>query len=288
MNTAVQHHAALVNSIRLHWIEAGEGRPVVLLHGYPQTSYAWRHQIAHLSKSCRVIAPDLRGYGDSEKPASGYDKRTMATDIKALLDHLGLDRVGLVGHDRGARVATRFAKDFPDRISRLVVMDNVPTRIVFEQMDARIAKGYWFFNFQQIPDLPEVLIAGREDVYLRHLFADWTYRPDALSEEDIQTYVRAYSRPGALRGAFNDYRAAPLDLAQDQADAHVPIACPVLALWGADFHLVGRMFDMPAVWRGMGTSVEVLAIPECSHLPQEEQPQLVNAALTRFLIEEAS
>lgn len=288
MTIAVHRNSAKLNGIRMHWLEAGEGPPVVLLHGYPQTSYAWRHQIAHLSGSYHVIAPDLRGYGDTDKPASGYDKRTMATDVVALLDHLKLKRVALVGHDRGARVATRFAKDFADRISRLVVMDNVPTRIVFEQMNARIAKGYWFFNFQQIPDLPEALVSGREDIFLRHLFADWTYRPDALSEADIQTYVRAYSRPGALRGAFNDYRAAPLDLEQDQADGHVPISCPVLALWGADFHLVGQMFDMPTVWRSMGTSVEVLPIPECCHLPQEEQPAIVNAALERFLSEERS
>lgn len=285
MTQLVTHASARLNGIKMHWAEAGKGPPVVLLHGYPQTWYAWRHQIAFLSQHFHVVAPDLRGYGDSEKPASGYDKRTMAADIAALIDHLGFARIALVGHDRGARVATRFAKDFRDRIERLVVMDNVPTRIVFEQMNARIAKGYWFFNFQQVPDLPEALIAGREDVFLRHLFSDWTYRPDALSEEDIATYVRAYSRPGALRGAFSDYRAGPTDLEQDQADASEPIQCPVLAMWGADFHLVGKMFDMPSVWRSMGTSVQVLAIPECCHLPQEEQPGIVNAALKEFLSE---
>lgn len=283
MQLATDHKRALINGIRMHWLESGGGPPVFLLHGFPETSYAWRHQIPELAKHFRVIAPDLRGYGDTEKPTTGYDKRTMAADIAALAQHLGLNTVSLVGHDRGARVATRFAKDYPDRIERLAVLDNVPTRIVFEQMSARVAKGYWFFNFQQVPDLPEALITGREDVFLRHLFADWTYRPDALSEEDITTYVRAFAQPGSLRGAFSDYRAAATDLEQDQADADVPIRCPILAMWGQDFHLVGQMFDMPVVWRSMGTDVDCLAIAECCHLPQEERPDIVNAALLKFL-----
>ena len=112
----------------------------------------------------RVIAPDLRGYGETDKPASGYDKRTMAADTLALLQALGIERIALVGHDRGARVATRFAKDHPAVVNRLVVMDNVPTRIVARSMNAQTARAYWFFFFHLVPELPETLIAGKEDL----------------------------------------------------------------------------------------------------------------------------
>jgi pimeloyl-ACP methyl ester carboxylesterase len=118
------------NGIRQHYLEAGSGPPVVLLHGFPETSYAWRHQIPVLATRYRVIAPDLRVYGDTEKPASGYDKRTMANGLRELMKGLDIRKIALVGHDRGGRVATRFAKDHPDAIDRLVVIDNVPTRII--------------------------------------------------------------------------------------------------------------------------------------------------------------
>ncbi|HWT37896.1 MAG TPA: alpha/beta fold hydrolase, partial [Paraburkholderia sp.] len=146
------HHTITANGIRQHYVEAGEGAPVVLLHGFPETHHAWRHQIPVLAERYRVIAPDLRGYGETDKPASGYDKRTMANDLRALLRELSIERVALVGHDRGARVATRFAKDHPDVVDRLVVMDNVPTRIVAQSIDAKIARAYWFFLFHQVPD----------------------------------------------------------------------------------------------------------------------------------------
>jgi len=200
-------HTVTANGIRQHYVEAGEGAPVVLLHGFPETHYAWRHQIPVLAQHYRVIAPDLRGYGDTDKPASGYDKRTMANDLRALLRTLSIDRVALVGHDRGARVATRFAKDHPEAVDRLVVMDNVPTRIVAQSIDANIARAYWFFLFHQVPDLPETLIAGKERAWLRHFFSDWCYDPNAISGEAFETYVRAYEAPGAVRGAMADYRA---------------------------------------------------------------------------------
>ena len=123
---AQANHTVQANGIRQNYIDAGAGAPVVLLHGFPETNFAWRHQIPVLGELYRIIAPDLRGCGETDKPASGYDKRTMANDLAALLDTLGIQKVALVGHDRGARVATRFAKDFPDRVERLVVMDNVP------------------------------------------------------------------------------------------------------------------------------------------------------------------
>jgi haloacetate dehalogenase len=279
----ITNHTLHANGVRQHYLEAGSGAPVVLLHGFPETSFAWRHQIPELAKRFRVIAPDLRGYGETDKPASGYDKRTMANDLRELMRELDIPKVSLVGHDRGARVATRFAKDHPDALDRLVVMDNVPTRIVARDFDANKAKAYWFFMFHLVPDLPEALIAGREDLWLRHFFSDWCYNPHAISGEAFDTYVRVYRRPGAVRGAMADYRANAEDNAQDLADADIKISCPVLSLWGADFYAVGQMFDMAKVWSEMADNLHVYEIPHCGHLPQEEQPEIVNRLLLNFL-----
>jgi len=279
----IKHHTIHANGIRQHFLDAGTGAPVVLLHGFPETSFAWRYQIPELAKTYRVIAPDLRGYGETDKPASGYDKRNMAKDLLSLMDVLELKRIALVGHDRGARVATRFAKDHPDAVDRLVVMDNVPTRIVAREFDAEKAKAYWFFTFNLVPDLPEALITGREDLWLRHLFSDWCYNPHTISGEAFETYVKAYRRPGAIRGAMSDYRANFEDNAQDRVDAAIKIDCPVLALWGANFYAVAKMFDMDSVWKEMASNLKTYSIPQCGHLPQEEQPEIVNKLLIDFL-----
>jgi len=283
MGPTLSRHSIRVNGIRMHVAEAGKGPPVVLLHGYPETWYAWRNQWPDLARDYHVIMPDLRGYGDSDKPDSGYDKRTMAEDIRQLVEHFGYDRISLIGHDRGARVATRFAKDNRQLVDRLAVLDNIPTRVVFNSTDARLAKQYWFFYFQQVPHLPEALIAGREEIFLRHFYSTWSYNPAAIDEVAIAEYVRAYSQPGALRGAFNDYRAGPIDLQQDIEDSDHLIECPVLALWGADFELVGQAFDVLDVWKTMAKDVRGVAIPQCGHLPQEEQPERVNRELRDFL-----
>ncbi|WP_419688845.1 alpha/beta fold hydrolase [Burkholderia theae] len=280
---SITHHTVTANGIRQHYIDAGSGPVVVLLHGFPETSFAWRFQIPALARHYRVIAPDLRGYGETDKPAAGYDKRNMARDLAGLLDALGIGRIALVGHDRGARVATRFSKDFPERVDRLVVMDNVPTRIVAQNMTAQTARAYWFFLFHQVPDLPEALIAGKEAEWLSHFFSDWCYNPHAISGDAFDTYVRAYRRPGAVRGALADYRANAEDVKQDLADAEVKIACPTMALWGEDFYAVGKMFDMKSVWESMATNLRAEPIAQCGHLPQEEQPERVNALLLDFL-----
>lgn len=281
--TKIHHRTVHANGIRQHYLEAGEGPPVVLLHGFPETNHAWRHQIPVLAERFHVIAPDLRGYGETDKPASGYDKRTMAHDLVELLKTLGIGRIALVGHDRGARVATRFAKDHPNLLDRLVVMDNVPTRVVARSMNAQIAKAYWFFLFHLVPDLPEALISGREDVWLRHFFSDWCFDPTTITGDDFNAYVAAYRAPGAVRGAMADYRANAEDNAQDTADAEMKIACPVLSLWGAEFEAVGKMFDMAAVWAEMADDLRTAAIPRCGHLPHEEQPCEVNRLLLDFL-----
>jgi haloacetate dehalogenase len=253
-----------------------------LLHGFPETWFAWRHQIAPLADKYRLIVPDLRGYGATDKPASGYDKRTMANDILALMRHLEIDAAAIVGHDRGARVGTRLVKDHPEAVVRFAALDNIPTKVIFERMSAPVAQAAWFFLFQSVPHLPQALIQGREEMWLRHLFTDWTYNPEALSDEDIAVYVQAYSQPGGLHGAFSDYGAWREDLAQDQADADKRIECPTLALWGAEFR-AAKMMDMAKIWDGLAVDLRTCPIACAGHLPQEEQPVGVTAALLKFL-----
>ncbi|MCY4136432.1 MAG: alpha/beta hydrolase [bacterium] len=289
------HHRAVVNDISLHYVTAGEGPPVVLLHGWPETWFAWRKQLPALAEHYSLIVPDLRGYGDSDKPATGYDKRQMASDISELCRQLGHKKVAAVGHDRGARVVTRWAKDEPGYIDRVVVMDNIPTRIVFEAMNGRsaeglchvppgtLSRGYWFFLFNQQMDLPEALLTGREEIWLRHWLSSWSYNRDLFEDWEVAEYVRAYSAPGGLRGSFNDYRAGPIDVAQDLEDAGKKISMPVLSMWGADFDLVGQWWDVAAVWATMADDLRTVEIPECGHLCQEERPDVVNAELLAFL-----
>jgi len=282
--TEIKAHTIRANGIRQHYLEAGTGAPVVLLHGFPFTNHTWRHQIPELAKRYRVVAPDLRGYGETDKPVTGYDKRNMARDLRELMRALGIDKIALIGHDRGARVATRFAKDHPEALDRLVVMDNVPTRIIARDFDfARMAKTYWLFLFHLKLDLPEIFIAGREEQWLRHLYSEWCYNPHAISGEAFETYVAAYRSPGAVRGALADYRASAEDLAQDTVDADVKIACPTLSIWGAEFDGVGKSFDMPAIWSEMATHLKTFEVPQCGHVPQEEQPGIVNQLLIDFL-----
>ncbi|WP_330249024.1 MULTISPECIES: alpha/beta hydrolase [unclassified Streptomyces] len=193
---------------------------------------------------------------------------------------------GLVGHDRGARVGTRFAKDHRDRVDRFVAMDNIPTRFIAETYDVRLARqGYCFFTFLGVPDLPEALIASREEIWLTDFYRSWSYDPDMLTPEEIAVYVRAYQQPGTVRGSCMDYRAAPQDVAQDQEDADQLIDCPVLTMWGEDFSAVGQAYDVLDVWKGIARDVSRWAIAQCGHLCQEERPDVVNRELLDFLSE---
>jgi haloacetate dehalogenase len=282
MTDTVAHHRSVANGIKMHYAEAGDGPPVVLIHGFPETWYAWRHQIPVLAQQYRLIVPDLRGYGATEKPASGYDKRSMANDIRGLMANLGIEKAAIVGHDRGARVGLRFCKDHPDAVARFAALDNIPTRLLFGTMNASVANASWFFMFQAVRDLPEALIQGREELWLRYLLSSWTYDPGALSDADIATYVQAYAQPGGLRGPFSDYGAWREDLAQDEVDKDVMLGCPTLALWGSEFE-AAKMVDMAAIWRTLADDLTTAPIALAGHLPHEERPDDVTAALQAFL-----
>jgi len=268
--------------VRIHYRRLGQGPGLVLLHGYPQTGHMWRKVMPALAERFTVVAPDLRGYGDSDRPRGGYDKRTMAADVADVVTTLGLGPALLVGHDRGARVAHRFALDHPTLLTRLVLLDIAPTYDVFAGMDQTSARARWHWLFHQVPDLPEALTAGREEVYLRYMYRAWALNPAAIEEEAVQEYVRCFRQPGAMRAGFEDYRAgATVDLEHDGADRDKKIAVPTLVLWGAG--RTAQAADMLSVWRARcAARVEGRAVPDSGHFIPEEQPAAVIDAILRF------
>ncbi|MEV5349297.1 alpha/beta fold hydrolase [Streptomyces achromogenes] len=282
-SAAVTTGVAHVNGVRLHYTRAGSGPLLMLLHGWPQTSLCWRPVLGDLAATHTVIAPDLRGYGLSDKPASGYDKRQMAADIAELMRHLGFDRAAVVGHDRGARVAHRWALDRPDQVEKLAVLDVVPTREMFLRLDASVASGYWHWLFHLQPDLPELLVGSNVRAYLEYFFERWTYNRHSLAPDVVDAYVRAFSRPGALRAGFDDYRAQETDLALDDEDAAGGrrLTMPVLVLWGS----VGLPARLPTldIWRRYADDVTGACIPECGHFIPEERPDVLLTRLREFL-----
>lgn len=279
----MQHRTLNANGIRMHFAVEGEGEPLVLLHGWPQTSYMWRKVMPTLAQRFTVVAPDLRGYGLSGKPAGGYDKRTMAADVRALVKALGFERIRLVGHDRGARVAHRYALDYGDEVLRLALLDIIPTRAAFERTNKDSARASWHWHFHQVPDLPEILVGANPEAYLRYFLHAWAFQKSAFSAEDIAEYLRAFTQPGAIRAGFDDYRAgATTDWEDDRADAGRKIDMPLLVLWGAESHS-RRSQPTLEVWDEYASDVRGEAIPECGHYLPEEQPEVVAAKLMAFL-----
>ncbi len=271
----------------------GSGPPLLLLHGYPQTHVMWHRVAPYLAERFTVAAADLRGYGDSAKPASDpahatYSKRAMARDQVEVMSSLGFERFAVVGHDRGARVTHRMALDHPDRVERAVVLDICPTLAMYERTDMAFASGYyhWFFLIQPY-DLPERLIAADPDFYLESKTGGFgldarkdvseTFDPAALED-----YKRCFRDPAAIHASCEDYRAAAtIDLEHDRADLNRKIACPLLVLWGTQ-GLVGRQFDVLGLWRERAGDVTGRSI-DCGHYLAEEAPADTLAALQAFL-----
>lgn len=266
----------------------GTGPPLLLLHGHPQTHAMWHLVAPLLAQDFTVVAPDLRGYGDSGKPPTTpnhtpYAKRAMARDQVAVMQQLGCERFAVAGHDRGGRCAYRLALDHPERVRQLAILDIIPTSEALRRTDMAFALTYWHWFFLAQPaDLPESLIqADPEAFYLRregHLFA-----PEALAE-----YRRCFHDPATIHAMCEDYRAgATIDFALDEADRGTRrIACPVLVLWGRRGQL-DRAYDVLAVWRDWADDVRGHAL-DCGHFLPEEAPDETYAELHRFFTGPAS
>ncbi|MBD5656198.1 MAG: alpha/beta fold hydrolase [Candidatus Eremiobacteraeota bacterium] len=276
----MQHHYVDLGDVRLHYVVAGRGKPVLLLHGWPQTWYAWRHIIERMSDRYTLIAPDLRGLGDSSRPTGGYAKHEIARDIWRLVhDELHLSRMNVVGHDWGGPVAYALAAEHPDAVERLVVLDvTIPG-----DGSPNISQGgkRWHHAFHQTLDLPELLIRGREREYFGWFYRHFGARPDAIAPADVDEYLRTYCEPGGLRAGFEYYRAIPTDVAHNEEIARTyKLAMPVLALGGDSGW--GRGLEVIDSLRRMAQHVEGGIVPAAGHWIPEEQPDDLAERLEAF------
>lgn len=280
-----EHHHAEIGDVMMHYVTAGEGPPVVLLHGWPQTWYEWRHVIPRLWDRYTVIAPDMRGLGDSSRPLDGYDKRTIANDIwQLVVEHLGYKRFHLVGHDWGGPVAYALAAECPDIVRSLTIVD-----VVIPGDGGEFSEGgrRWHHQFHMTPDLPEALIQGRERIYLKWFYDTFAYRPGAIDDEALDEFVRTYSQPGALRAGFSYYREIPEDARQnaERLATGFRLPMPVLAIGGGVSypHGRGRGKDVEASLKRVADDVRGLVIADCGHFVPEEKPaELARALMTFF------
>jgi haloacetate dehalogenase len=270
------------NGVRFHTWIGGEGPALVLLHGYPQSGIMWRKVAPALARRFSVVIPDLRGYGDSDKPRDGFDKKTMAADIHGVMQTLGHARYRVVGHDRGARVSHRLALDHADAVERLSLLDIVPTHTLFRDTGRELAAAYWHWFFFQVPDLPEVMISATPEPFLRNMFRALSAEAGAIEETAFTEYLRVFTLPGTIRCGLEDYRAAAKqDFADDQADLALRVTCPVQILWG-EFGKMHTLFDVLATWRDKANDVRGRPLP-CGHFIPEEAPEALLAELEPFL-----
>ncbi|QNR85944.1 alpha/beta hydrolase [Pedobacter riviphilus] len=285
-NLAVRHGMAVIdNTLRIHYVEAGNGESVIILiHGFPQTWWEWRFIIPKLAEAgFRVIAVDYRGAGDSWRPASGYDKRTMAGDIHYLLkEHLKIEGPAiLVGHDIGLMVAYAYAQEYREHTSHLVVIDApLPGTKAFDVI--RTDHRVWHFAFHNVPDLPEMLISGREKQYLQSFFNYRIYNTDAINNNDINIFTTAYAAPGAIRAGLEVYRAFDQDVTDNRAylAKNGKLSIPVLAVGGAISTSGAIMEEM---MKEVATNVTAVRIPNTAHWVVEENPEIFLSEFLEFL-----
>ena len=281
-----KHISTKTSGATIHSVVGGGGPPLLLLHGYPETHIEWRDVAPELSKKFTVVASDLRGYGDSSKPPdgenhAGYSKRAMAQDHVDVMASLGFQQFALVGHDRGGRVAHRLALDHPDRLTKLAILDIVPTYKVLHSVNNELATAnfHWFLLVQKSP-LPETLIGNSAETWLRSRFERipaGILKPDAFAE-----YLRAFQLPGSIHGSCEDYRAgATIDLVHDGADLDRKIACPVHVLWG-ERGLWPKVFDVLETWKERASNVTGKQVPT-GHFIAEERPDILLSELNAFL-----
>jgi pimeloyl-ACP methyl ester carboxylesterase len=286
MPDGVTHGMADIGTgVRIHYVTAGAGpRTAILLHGFPQTWWEWRRLIPLLAEAgFRVVAPDYRGAGHSSRPAGGYDKRTMADDIFRLAhEHLRIEApVALVGHDIGLMVAYAFAQAHRDRVSHLVLADApLPGTAVFDRM--RADPRVWQFAFHNVRDLPEMLIAGRERLYLQFMIGQRLCNPAAIDERDLDLYASAYAAPGALRAGLELYRAFDRDIADNREilQRAGKLTLPVLAL-GGEISTLGPL--MEEMMREVAEDVTSFRVPGTAHFLAEENPSALAVCLLDFL-----
>jgi pimeloyl-ACP methyl ester carboxylesterase len=273
----VQSHFANANGVRLHYLAAGKGSPVVLLHGYAETSHMWRPLITEFAGTHTVIAPDLRGAGKSSHPADGYTKTELAQDIHAFVHKLGFEHIGIVGHDIGLMVAYAYAAQYPNEVHRIVLMDAFLPG-VGKWRDVWLMRDLWHFHFYG--KTPLALVHGRERIYFEHFWNDFAADPaHSVPERDRRFYAKEYARPGGMRSGFEYFRTFEKDAEDFASFAQTPLTMPMLVLTGekasGDFLIQqGRL---------VATNVEGVVVRDSGHWLMEEAPNQVIPKVVEFL-----
>ena len=282
------------NGVSINLVHGGVGPPLLLLHGYPQTHVEWHKIAPKLAEHYTVVAPDLRGYGDSEKPPapegdlSVYCKRTTAQDQVEVMEKIGFESFHVVGHDRGARVGHRMALDHPERVRTFTSLDVVPSQAAFDHMDSQLSFAWFHWHLMRQPSpLPETLIGNSTKAYLDFLLEQWTAIDGSITDQAYTEYLRCFNNPETIRATCLDYRGIDLDLKHDEADRGRKLTCPVLLLWGSNMAKrpgwqTGASLDMLTVWRERAVDVRGKPL-DCGHFLPEELPEETTVELLAFL-----
>jgi pimeloyl-ACP methyl ester carboxylesterase len=272
----IESRFAKVNGMRLHYLTAGQGEPVILLHGYAQNSHMWRPLIAELAKTRTVIAPDLRGFGQSAKQPSGYDKKTMAQDIRALAASLGFKHIGIAGHDIGLMVAYAYAAQYPAEVERIALMDAFLPGIG-DTTNLFLLRDLWHFHFYG--ETPLKLVKGRERIYFEHFWNDFAANPKkSVSEADRRFYTKAFAQPGAMKAGFEVFRAFDQDAKDFAALAKTKLTMPMLVLTGEKAS--GEFLIQQA--RMVANNVEGVVVKGSGHWLMDEARDQVVPKLVAF------
>ena len=280
----VKHGRAFVNGVRLHYYVAGEGEPLFLLHGVPKTSYHWRRVIPLLTPYYTVIAPDLRGLGDSERPMGGFDMNNMAEDIAQLATHLGYEEFYNAGEDWGAAFAYQLAANYPERVKKLIFQEMTLPGLGLEDYSFLTRENVstyvwlWHINFYSVPNFPEMLITGKEKEYFNYFMKHETHNPQAIAPDALDEYVRCYSAPGGIRSMCEIYRATLDDADQIREVSKNKLKMPVLAV-GSEY-FIGE--DNERQMRELAEDVSAVILP-WGHQLAEEDPEGLAAAYLDFL-----
>jgi pimeloyl-ACP methyl ester carboxylesterase len=274
---SIQSRFATVNGVRLHYLIAGAGDPVILLHGYAETSHMWRPLMLELAKTHTVVAPDLRGAGQSSTPAAGYTKAEMAQDIHALMRKLGYEHIQIVGHDIGLMVAYAYAAQYSSEVDRIALMDAFLPG-VGDWRNVWLMRDLWHFHFYG--KTPLALVHDRERIYFEHFWNDFAANPKhSVPERDRRVYTKAYARPGGMRAGFEYFRAFEKD-AQDFARfAQTPLLMPMLVLTGEKAS--GEFLIQQG--RLVAKNVQGVVVRKSGHWLMEEAPDQVIPKLVEFL-----
>lgn len=286
---AWNHNYGVVNGVRLHYVQAGSGSElVILLHGWPEFWYSWRHQIRILAEKYTVIAPDLRGFNESDKPRGtrNYTQETVARDIVELIALAGFSKAVIVGHDWGGAIAWHLALNYPEKVSKLVVM-NCPHPAIFIRhlkSNPRQLLRSWYMFFFQLPYVPEFFMGLDRKQFFENAFRGWAYNKSNFNDEVIGAYVKAFGRKGALTGGINYYRANIRAVRGGAGEGHRKVQAPTLLIWGEGDRALGKELTV-----GTEAFIEgpykARFIKDCSHWVQNDCPDEVNGYLLEFLSE---